>query len=170
MGRRGGYQKEKEIKTKQRRRDSKGKKSKLAKTTGLNSSGSPASSPELTQGYNYPPKRQSIPRLESGILGYPSFHWTEPPHPSLATASPLSSSCRCLMAIADNDGALICKKDGFQIRSMFELLSTMSQFTGSIGYERLYSDTCITQWPKVYFWNKVRLCYVILFAIEMVYL
>lgn len=51
------------------------------------------------------------------------------------------------MAIADNDSALICRKDRFQIRSMFELLevSTMGQFTESIGHEILYSDSCITQ-------------------------
>ncbi len=47
------------------RRTGEGKKSKLAKTTGLNSSGSPASSPELSQGYNYPPKCQSVARLAS---------------------------------------------------------------------------------------------------------
>lgn len=45
------------------------------------------------------------------------------------------------MALGDNDGALVCRKDGpFQIRSMFVLreCSTMGQFTGSVGHEILW--------------------------------
>lgn len=44
------------------------------------------------------------------------------------------------MALSDNDGALICRKDGpSEIRSMFVLheRSTMGQFTRSIGHEIL---------------------------------
>lgn len=54
----------KRLKPSRGRRTGKGKKSKLVKMTGLNS-GSSASSPELIQGYNYPPKCRSIARLSS---------------------------------------------------------------------------------------------------------
>lgn len=45
------------------------------------------------------------------------------------------------MALGDNDGALVCRKDGpLEIRSMFVLheQSTMGQFTRSIGHEILW--------------------------------
>lgn len=50
------------------------------------------------------------------------------------------------MALVDNDGALVCKKDKlFQIRSMYALheWSMMSQFTRSVGPE-VYNDSYIT--------------------------
>lgn len=98
-------------------RTGEGKKSKLASKMWLNSSGLPAS-PELSQGYNYPPKCPSVARLTSEAQV--TLSPTEPnPWPSLATASPSSSSSRCLMALRDNDDALICRKDGLlEIRSM----------------------------------------------------
>lgn len=46
-------------------RTGEGMKSKQATTMGLNSSGSPVSLPELSQGYNYPPKCPSVARLGS---------------------------------------------------------------------------------------------------------
>lgn len=57
--------KKKRLRPSRGRRTGKGKKSKLVKMTGLNSSGSAASSPELIQGYNYPTKCRSIARLSS---------------------------------------------------------------------------------------------------------
>lgn len=45
------------------------------------------------------------------------------------------------MALGDNDGALVCRKDGpLEIRSMFVLneRSTMGQFTRSAGHETLW--------------------------------
>lgn len=65
------------------------------------------------------------------------------------------------MALADNDGALICRKDRlFQIRSMFvpPERSTMGQFTGSIGHEILWftvtvislsDERCLYEMDKV---------------------
>lgn len=120
-----------------------GKKSKLANTTGLNSSGSPASSPELSQGYNYPPKWPSVARLASVAqvtLPNPPIHTHRNELP-VVLGHRLSCSSRCLMALCDNDGALICRKDSpLEIRSMFVLheWSTMGQFTRSIGHEILW--------------------------------
>lgn len=55
-----------------------GKKSKLARTMELNSNGSSASSPELSQGYNYPPKCPSVARLASEAQVTLPPHQTEP--------------------------------------------------------------------------------------------
>lgn len=52
------------------------------------------------------------------------------------------------MALGDNDGALVCRKDGpLEIRSMFVLheRNAMGQFTRSIGHEILwFTVTVIT--------------------------
>lgn len=65
------------------------------------------------------------------------------------------------MAIADNDGALICRKDRFQIRSRFELLevSTMGQFTGSTGYFTVTAVSLSDQ-RCIFEIDKVGLCYI----------
>lgn len=130
------HRKKKEIRTKQSGKDRGGEEEQTADTLWLNSSGLPAS-PELIQGYNYPPKCPSVARLTS--KAQVTLSPTEPnPRPSSATASPSSSSSRCLMALCDNDGALVCRKDGLlEIRSMSVLCgqSTMGQFSRSTGHE-----------------------------------
>lgn len=130
----------KRLRPRRGRRTGEGKKSKLVKTTGLNSNGSPKSSPELIQGYNYPPKCRSVARLASEAQVTPPPHRTEP----LAHLRPPSLYPppgvwwhSLIMTVLSFAGKTGCFKLGWCLSEW------MGQFTGSIGHEILWFTVAV---------------------------
>jgi len=97
-GKRGKYRKEKRLRPSGDGRTGEGKMSKQASTTGFNSSGSPVSSLELSQGYNYPPKCPSVVRL--GSEAQVTLPPTEP-NPTAIFCHRLSTVLLLLLQVSD---------------------------------------------------------------------